>query len=354
MTGGDASVQTFFMISGFYIYLILNGKYRGAGGGRTFYVNRFLRLYPIYWFALLFTLMTPWFGLGATANASPLFYWYYWFEHMDWKSTAFAGFANIAILGQDWLHFLKLSFADHSLHFADYRWWEDGGGWKLLTIRQAWSLGIEVSFYLVAPWLLTRGWKTVAYAAAASLLLRIVLFQSGFNQDPWLIRFFPTELLFFCVGALACHFYQSQLAHARVDRRVLGWAFAVAIAATASFQFVPIFHRWSSAWAYYAVIASLLPYLFKATADSRLDRFLGELSYPLYISHYTLVRLIGPTDRVFDDQSVIECLGWSLLLAYALIRLSRPIEALRERKAAALHAATRKRAPRARKERSAA
>src|SRR5262245_39940720 len=58
---GNLAVEVFFSISGFYMSLILTGKYHDR---TTFYVNRFLRLYPVYlivsvatWAWLLFVWM---------------------------------------------------------------------------------------------------------------------------------------------------------------------------------------------------------------------------------------------------------------------------------------------------------
>src|SRR5436305_1931213 len=50
------AVFCFFIISGFYMSLILNGPYRTAGL-RAFYFNRALRLYPTYLAALLVAAM---------------------------------------------------------------------------------------------------------------------------------------------------------------------------------------------------------------------------------------------------------------------------------------------------------
>ena len=56
LVGGKIAVQSFFLISGFYISLILNEKYpAGLQGNLLFYGNRFLRIYPIYWAVLLLT-----------------------------------------------------------------------------------------------------------------------------------------------------------------------------------------------------------------------------------------------------------------------------------------------------------
>lgn len=50
------AVQAFYIISGFYMTLILNEKYIGKSNSyRLFITNRFLRLYPIYWVVLLLT-----------------------------------------------------------------------------------------------------------------------------------------------------------------------------------------------------------------------------------------------------------------------------------------------------------
>ena len=52
--GGALAVQAFYIISGFYMSLILNEKY--TGGNNSYYLfisNRLLRLYPIYWVVLV-------------------------------------------------------------------------------------------------------------------------------------------------------------------------------------------------------------------------------------------------------------------------------------------------------------
>jgi peptidoglycan/LPS O-acetylase OafA/YrhL len=54
LVGGKLAVQSFFVISGFYMSLILSEKYpSGVAGTWLFYGNRFLRIYPLYWIALL-------------------------------------------------------------------------------------------------------------------------------------------------------------------------------------------------------------------------------------------------------------------------------------------------------------
>ena len=56
ITGGSVAVQCFFIISGFYMALILNEKYVAPGDLRIFYVNRLARIFSLYWLFLALAL----------------------------------------------------------------------------------------------------------------------------------------------------------------------------------------------------------------------------------------------------------------------------------------------------------
>jgi peptidoglycan/LPS O-acetylase OafA/YrhL len=57
---GDLAVESFFVISGFYMQLILSTKYTKERLGNTwvwqFYKARYLRLLPVYWVGCLLAL----------------------------------------------------------------------------------------------------------------------------------------------------------------------------------------------------------------------------------------------------------------------------------------------------------
>ena len=56
--GGQIAVQAFYIISGFYMALILNEKYIGINNSyKLFISNRFLRIYPIYWIVFIITII---------------------------------------------------------------------------------------------------------------------------------------------------------------------------------------------------------------------------------------------------------------------------------------------------------
>jgi len=68
--GGSIAVQTFYIISGFYMALILNEKYTGKKSYSLFITNRFLRLYPVYWIVLFLSLIMVVFSI-ATEGIKP-------------------------------------------------------------------------------------------------------------------------------------------------------------------------------------------------------------------------------------------------------------------------------------------
>ena len=55
---GDTAVQSFYAVSGFYMALVLNEKYRpGSSTYSLFISNRFFRLFPVYATVLCLTLV---------------------------------------------------------------------------------------------------------------------------------------------------------------------------------------------------------------------------------------------------------------------------------------------------------
>ena len=108
-TGPIVSVQVFFMISGFYMTMILDNKYVGKGSYKLFLSNRFLRLYPIYWTIALLTVIGSSLFYVAFGNWSILSSYALYYDAMKLKSLLFLLFTNVAIFGQDLTLFLGMS-----------------------------------------------------------------------------------------------------------------------------------------------------------------------------------------------------------------------------------------------------
>jgi peptidoglycan/LPS O-acetylase OafA/YrhL len=152
-------------------------------------------------------------------------------------------------------------------------------------IPQAWTLGLELWFYLIAPFILRRPVKVLIAVFLASLAVRMAL-QFGFDLrgDPWSYRFFPSELAFFMLGALA----------GRVDRKTLVVLALAAAAAVFVSRTGGIGRMASLSFLVAATVA--IPRLFAATKNIEADRILGELSYPIYLVHVLVgIFIVGPS-----------------------------------------------------------
>lgn len=117
--------------------------------------------------------------------------------------------ANAGIWLQDVVMFLGLNPDTGQLYFTrDFRQ-SVPQLHTFLLVPQAWTIAVELTFYLAAPFVVRRRLRAIAGLLAASLVLRLVLYRTGFNHDPWTYRFFPAEVAFFLGGVLAYRLYRA-------------------------------------------------------------------------------------------------------------------------------------------------
>jgi peptidoglycan/LPS O-acetylase OafA/YrhL len=280
------AVESFFVISGFYMALILNEKYVGAGSYRLFITNRLLRIYPIYW-CVLFMTVAAWVASALCGgDVGPLSIYG---QSLGWPAQILLHLSNLFLIGQDWVMFLGVK--GHHLYVVRGIGLTNPELWKFLYIPPAWSLGVELTFYAIAPWLVRRSARVIFMMVLASLALHLVLaFGLHLTRDPWSYRFFPNELGLFLAGALAYRIYRyidSKRLAAAVHRSVMGGFLLMVLA----YQLIPISHGIKHL-ALYIVAWCALPFLFLATRKSKIDRYIGELSYPIYIGHWFVIMFL--------------------------------------------------------------
>jgi peptidoglycan/LPS O-acetylase OafA/YrhL len=280
-TGGIVAVQTFFIISGFYIAMTLSTAYRDADG--RFWFNRALRLYPLYLVVALISLLGKGWtqpGLSAEFHALPL------------AAQGLLVVSNSLIFGQDWVMFAGVR--DGALaFFSDFRE-STPQLYRFLVSPPAWSLGTELSFYVLAPFLFRLRTRTLLMVAAASLALRFALMRAGLAHDPWTYRFFPTELALFLAGGLAWRvtpWVRGTLGAA--FRPLCPYATWLVIGLIVAYGALPGYSSGLlKASAFYLVFLVCLPFVFAHSRSNRTDRAIGDLSYPLYISHWVTLEYL--------------------------------------------------------------
>jgi peptidoglycan/LPS O-acetylase OafA/YrhL len=317
--GGDVAVELFFVVSGFYMQLVLSTRYTKGKLGKTwalqFYKARYFRLLPIY---LLGSVLV----IGAALPRSGMAPLSIWREVWDLPNTAgnhlFLGFlclTNMTMLFQD----ATMFFAVHGggIHWSANFWDSKILLADALTIPPAWSLGIELSFYLIAPYVLGLRSRWLLIGAICGLAIKMTILEALHLGDPWTFRFFPFELGYFFLGVLA--FRHRQLLYSAVPatfERYFVYPFVICLVAVRLPKFVPTL-------IYPTILACALPFLFRMTSGLKVDRLLGELSYPFYILHiFCLFLAAEATRRWLLAEDLTAWIGLALTLILSAIALS--------------------------------
>lgn len=325
---GDVAVQSFYIISGFYMAFVLDRVYPNSTKSPwAFWLSRYLRLAPLYLLVSALTALT-WFVHDGSVRL---------YSEADSFSALLAVISNVTLIGQDVFMF----FAYDTTHQA-FVFMPDilqGGlaragagthepGWGFLTIEQGWSIGVELWFYLLAPFILRRPTVFLCVLAAASLGLRIVLAQAlDWRGDPWSYRFFPSELMVFLAGSLAYRAYRARWLVPN-HRALQGLAFAVVLALILLYPIIPG-PPTGRRWGFELVLALCLPAIFALTRDIVWDRRIGELSYPVYLIHLLILYwLPGELGGIRGYYALAVTLVASAL-AFAII--DRPMDRIRHR-----------------------
>jgi len=308
-----AAVCCFFIISGFYMSLVINEKYGTSSDGiGRFYLNRALRLYPIYVTVLAAFAITG--ALGIT-----------------WRYGPFSPSAPMSLLDR------LLSIFNQVLIFPNVLWQNfmlrPAPADNNLVLGQMYTVGLEMMFYAVAPFLVTRRLRFLTALTLAAAGIHFGLHGLGLSSRPWQYEFFPGVLVFFLLGCLSYRFL----------RVVRDWRYPkwVGFLTLPLFLFYGIWGHDASTKDFtngfkidglYLLTTLIIPFLFEASKSVRWDRYIGNMSYPVYVVHFLIgFAMVGDpgTGSIEQNRSVLVVV---MLAAFALlITIEYPIDLLRHR-----------------------
>ncbi len=288
----------FYIISGFYMAMVLSSRYSNP---RDFYLSRFLRIFPAYWLVLAATFILSmvgglffdrWLMLRTYINHP--------FEHNGVYGILLSVLLNLTLIGQDWLMFLKHDIGQTLQFTAD--WSNDPSPlWRFLVIPQSWTIGVELTFYALAPFLnrLRSGWLVAIVACAFAA--RLVAYRClELAHDPWEYRFFPFEIALFLFGMLGYRVYAKLSTNNLLPRwQSFSWlsfiAGVVALLIVMYFdvrlvQFLGgVINPHLAVLVTYPLFIVAVPILFLVSGKNPIDRLIGEMSYPVYLLHYLVI-----------------------------------------------------------------
>ncbi|MGR3316936.1 MAG: acyltransferase family protein [Candidatus Anammoxibacter sp.] len=292
LTGGTIALKMLYIISGFYMTLVLNTKYNFKGSYFVFIGNRFLRLFPVYIVVLILTFVC--FALFYYCKDIVISPFDVWRDNsLSFMATLSYIFSAIFFIGQDWIMFLGVDQVSGSFYPTTNFYNCNLAGYEFLIIPQAWTLGIEMTFYLIAPFIVRRKVRYILILALLSLLLKFILKKFfDLDNDPWNLRFSPNELSLFLLGALSYKFYC--FLKTKGDRYLnnatclFAWAFTIAV----MFSYRELPHPQLPYKLYDLVsvlVAVTIPFIFHFTKKMEYDQLIGKLSYPIYMSHWIVI-----------------------------------------------------------------
>ena len=277
---GRLAVQTFYMISGFYMSLVWTDKYSKLPNPvTTFYVSRALRIYPMYFLVLaVMVLAGALFGFN-----NPAFHFFDATKALGWPTAVWVYLTQLTLIGMETPLF-------HNFELHNY-----------MVLPVAWTLGLELTFYLLVPFLLSR-LSILITVLVISLVARIAIFSNGptdvtaLNDTLWSYRFFPFEIAMFLAGSLAHRIYAQlpkELVKLTAKPEVYFLSAFGMIGGLCYFGLLVTYFGEAMYWLYYVMVFVGIGVLFQHTKISKRDNYIGELSYPMYISHIPVLWIVG-------------------------------------------------------------
>ena len=313
---GYLAVISFYIISGYYMSMVLNETYRGPGSTFRFYTARYLRLFPTY--AVIAVLSIAfYFQLEPAALRMPAFA----AAPIVWLFTVFA---NTSIFGLDVLRLISLpqfQFADIGVHVVR-------------LVGPAWSLGIELLFYVAAPFIVRRSLTVSVAVLGVFFAVRLSLLP--FEYNPWRYYFAPSVMCFFLLGHVS--YRLGTLSKNEVQKKRFGLIFLLVLPFLGYFTRIHLTRDIDQpeTWLFLLVFAAAIPFIFSLTKSSIANSALGNLSYPLYLVHSlvfaAIVALLGGKEGALELGYGWAALALGLAIGFAILLhevVELPVEKVR-------------------------
>jgi len=317
------------MVSGFYMALVWSERYaRSDRAVRTFYLNRFLRIYPQYAIVLVLSIAVSAYA-WVTQDRHPIAV----AQHFPLSkiSVVWVYGTQISLLGLESLLFMARGPDGGLVFTSNFVYASQPPLHYYIFVPQAWTLGLELMFYLLVPFLLSKI-RVIVAIVILSFIARAVAWHQGFNQDPWTYRFFPFEIAMFLAGALSLRLWQCIPAGcvARLSKPIAHIsAMLILMLMAVKFNLLHEVLGEASYWWSYLVAFFLLPIVFDASRYSEKDRIIGDLSYPIYISHLMIIWVLYFLLNKPLDGIVYFAIPLTIIFSIFLNRIQARIDVLR-------------------------
>jgi peptidoglycan/LPS O-acetylase OafA/YrhL len=277
---GVVAVIGFYLISGYVMAGLIHRHYSHPSQASAFYLDRAIRLLPQYLFYAGLTLA--------------------W--HLYTQTTT--PFLSRSPSPGDLLN---------NLLIVPLNYYMFNGSDQYTLIPPAWSLGAEVQFYLLAPFLLL--WpKRLLLVGLLSLGVYLAALSGFINSDWYGYRLLPGVLIFFLLGTWLQHLHQQrQVARALVFTAVVA---GLAVGALGLLYLNgTLRHPYNFETLLGLILGLGLLHALATRKRTRWDDLAGDISYGVFLNHFLIMWTLYP-QGVADGQLpgfIALCLGLSWL-----------------------------------------
>lgn len=271
---GSVAVFGFFSLSGFlmtrtyfHVYLPLNNSIF------RFYVNRILRIFPLYIF--YFTLTILLYKLHVS--------------HIFIIGTEYISVVNIHIAQMTWVQY----FGELSLGFLNPSFNSILHGSNFIVLQQAWSLVLEIQFYISVPLLaLIIKRKSPIFLLFSIFIIFIIIPSFNFLEIPFTTP--PSKSFIGCyfIFVLGVLFNFIKIEDSTINKGYasLLFLFLFIYFIWAMKQRQPTLGQAGELWFYSFLISVMIAMgstiSFKNVLAVRVDKFLGNISYGIFLNHF--------------------------------------------------------------------
>jgi peptidoglycan/LPS O-acetylase OafA/YrhL len=281
---GLYAVMGFYVVSGYVMTAVLNLTYQFDG--KRFWINRFLRLFPVYYaVALLTALLVLLFPEQAGVY------------HHAWRQFSWSDLAGQLLL-------VPYAFREH-----DFR-----------IVPPTWSVGVELVNYFLLWLVIARSarfaWSALVISGAYHLYCLTGTLDLPPRYYPFYAAVFP-----FSIGALV-FFLKPKVSHDAVALAAVLFAMNMLLIGLLD---RPLYTNLIGWYLNIALITAMLAGLAPLKANGT-DKMLGDLAYPIFLVHRTVgfvvVLLTGVKSPLLP--SLIPILLLSALFAWGSNKFIEP------------------------------
>ena len=280
-SGGVVSVRLFYIISGFLITFVLTQKYSSV---KSFYKSRALRLLPTYYFILFLSIATSIIIYFFTSDSFLLGYFEGYKNSLNIYECILLFIPQLTTLFLDLYGFIGI---DEKGLFLAKQTWTNVNGYQFLIIPQAWTLGIECWFYIIAPFIVKNRCLSVLFLGVSITIELLVENIIPFaNDDPWARRFFLSEMQYFIIGVISCQNKKLLTINNKSLKAIIYISIFLYLVFMEMLNFEIYFLS-------YVLFAISIPVILDISHKLPFDRITGDLSYPFYLCHWFCIHLLS-------------------------------------------------------------